>query len=317
MYPASGKSLFLLPLVAVLLVACGTGAGPDGDDIPAGMVSSTPSPSPSRTPSPTPRLAPLEIQPPTATPVTYVIAQGDTLIAIAEKFGVSLEALRQANPNVNPNVLPVGSTLIIPVGNALPGDPTPTPVPLLVRQTTCYPTREGGLWCLALIVNEYAEMVENLSVLFVLQDQTGQEVARQVTFAPLDILPPGRAMAVVAFFPAPVPAGAQAAVRVLTAHRLLASDTRYLPVTARNVLVEIDGNGLSAHLSGVVILESGGVTARKLWILAVAYDADGNAIGVRRWEASQEIGERTPFRFSVYSLAAPIARVELLIEAQR
>lgn len=305
--------------LAILLAACGPSLGSQTANTPVETVSSSPAPSlaPSPTASPTPLLVPPEIIPPTSTPIIHVIAQGDTLIAIAEKFGVSLNALREANPNINPNALPVGATLVIPLGDALPGEPTPTPVPLRVRQTTCYPTREGGAWCLALIINEYAETVENLSVLFVLQDENGHEQSRQVVFAPLDIIPPGRAMAVAAFFPAPTPAHARAAVRVLTAYRLLASDTRYLPATVRNVLNEIDWSGASARLSGVVVLESADTVARKVWLLAVAYDADDNAVGVRRWEAAQEVSGQIPFRFSVYSLGASIARVELLVEAQR
>lgn len=274
------------------------------------------SPMPSPTGSPTPLLAPPEILPPTPTPVIHMITQGDTLFAIAETFGVSLESLREANPNVNPNALPVGATLVIPIGESLPSEPTPTPVPLRVRQTTCYPTREGGLWCLALIVNDYAETIENLSVLFVLQDENGQELSRQVVFAPLDIVPAGRAIAVMAFFPAPIPRRARAAVRVLTAYRLLASDTRYLSAVARNVLVEIDWHGRSARLSGLVVFDAN-ASARKVWLLAVAYDADDNAVGVRRWEATQEVHGQTPFSFSVYSLGAPIARVELLVEVQQ
>lgn len=313
----SCRSLFLL--LAILSVACGSSPEGQKADAPIKTVVSSPVPSstPSPTGSPTPLLAPLDIIPPTSTPVIHVIALGDTLIAIAEKFGVSLESLRAANPNVNPNALPVGATLVIPLGSTLPGEPTPTPVPLRIRQTTCYPTREGGLWCLALIVNDYAETVENLSILFVLQDENGQEISRQVAFAPLDIVPPGRAIAATAFFPAPTPVHARAAARILTAYRLLASDTRYLPALARNVLVKIDWDGRSAHLSGLVVLETADVPARKLWILAVAYDVHDNAIGVRRWEAAQEVDQQIPFAFSVYSLSAPIARVELLVEAQR
>jgi LysM repeat protein len=306
---------FLFVLLISVLVAC---RAPANDQ--AQRSSPTPAPPatlPLPTASPTPLLASTEITFPTSTPVTYVIAPNDTLIAIAQKFGVTLEALRQANPGLNPNALPVGATLIIPVGDSQPALPTPTPVPLRVRQTTCYPTRDGGLWCLALIVNEYAETVENLSVLFVLQDESGQEQERQIAFAPLDIIPPGRAIAVAAFFPAPIPAGARAAVRVLTAIRLLAGDTRYLPAVARNVLTEIDWEGHSAHLSGTVTIEAAEVAPRKVWILAIAYDADDNAVGVRRWEAGQISNAPIPFHFSVYSLGAPIARVELLVEAQR
>jgi len=48
----------------------------------------------------------------------YVIAQGDTLAAIAHKNGVSLRSLQDANAGVNPRKLRVGQKLQIPAGSA-------------------------------------------------------------------------------------------------------------------------------------------------------------------------------------------------------
>jgi LysM repeat protein len=48
----------------------------------------------------------------------YVIAKGDTLGAIAHKNGLSVKALMEANPNVNPKKLQVGQKVQIPAGAA-------------------------------------------------------------------------------------------------------------------------------------------------------------------------------------------------------
>ena len=56
-------------------------------------------------------------------PKTYVVVSGDWLSTIADRFGVSLEALIQANGINNPNALEVGQTLIIPAGTPQPAGP--------------------------------------------------------------------------------------------------------------------------------------------------------------------------------------------------
>lgn len=70
-----------------------------------------PSPSSSSTPAASPRSAT-----PTGTPEserTYVVRPGDDLIAIAEEFGVSVEALRERNGLTN-DTLRTGRELVIP-----------------------------------------------------------------------------------------------------------------------------------------------------------------------------------------------------------
>lgn len=45
----------------------------------------------------------------------HVVSQGDTLWDIAKRYRVSLELLEESNPEVNPNVLRLGSRLLVPL----------------------------------------------------------------------------------------------------------------------------------------------------------------------------------------------------------
>ncbi|MFA5874392.1 MAG: LysM peptidoglycan-binding domain-containing protein, partial [Anaerolineales bacterium] len=270
----------------------------------------------------------------TPTTFTYTVVQGDTLIGIAGRYGVTLEALLAANPGVQPAALPVGTTLIIPTGDEIPGEPTPIPAPLPVKQARCWSETDGGLWCFALLQNEYAEPLENLSAQFTLLDANGQELASQAAFALLNTLPPGQSMPLAVHFPPPVQTnvtvpragivptllretGTTPRVQVLTAIRLLPGDTRYLPVNLDNTLVSMEASGRTAQVTGLVILTGAG-TANTLWVLATAYDAAGNVIGVRRWESPSALTADAPvsFDFMVYSVGPGIDRVEFLAEAR-
>ena len=76
----------------------------------------TASPSPSPTPVPaTPAPTPALTAAPTPAPQqTYVVAQGDTLAAIAERFGTTVGALQEANGIDDPDEIFVGQVLVIP-----------------------------------------------------------------------------------------------------------------------------------------------------------------------------------------------------------
>ena len=75
-------------------------------------------------PAPAPAPAP-------ATPATYTVQPGDTMGGIADSFGVSLDALEAANPQIpDPNWISVGQVINLPDGSApAPSDPTPAPAP--------------------------------------------------------------------------------------------------------------------------------------------------------------------------------------------
>jgi len=67
--------------------------------------------------------------------VNYVIEEGDTLGGIANTWTVSLEALLEANPDVDPAALQLNQLIVIPPwGTGIPADqlqPRTTPVPVL------------------------------------------------------------------------------------------------------------------------------------------------------------------------------------------
>src|SRR5262245_66159038 len=80
-------------------------------------------------------LVPLTTPLPSPTPFAYTVQQGDSMSVIAEKFGVSLDDLQAANPEVSSNAMSVGQVLRIPSDPDNPsGEPTPTPAPFTVQQ---------------------------------------------------------------------------------------------------------------------------------------------------------------------------------------
>jgi murein DD-endopeptidase MepM/ murein hydrolase activator NlpD len=306
--PRIWVSSFLL----LILTACTVGAGTPtvlAPAVPYQTVTSL------MTPTVLPPL--VEILLPTPTTFTYTVVQGDTLIGIAGRYGVTLEALVAANPSIQPATLAVGAILTIPIGNQASGEPTPTPALSPVLQAHCWPETGGGLWCFALVQNPYAETLENLSAQFTLLDSDQQPLSNQEAFGLLDILPPGRNMPLAVHFPPPVNADAQVRVQVLTATRLLPGDTRYLPVTLGDTLVSVAASGQTAQVSGRVALTGPG-TAGNLWILATAYDAIGDVVAVRRWDSPSTltVDEPVSFNFLVSSLGPRIERVEFLAEAK-
>lgn len=297
----------------LLLAACGGTPVPSADLEPALPYQTV---TPSQTSTPLPALT--EILLPTPTPVLYTVAAGDTLSAIAKRYAVSLEALLAANPGIQAGMLAVGTQLVIPVSVADSAAPTPTPVPVPVRQARCWSETTGGLWCFALLQNEFAEMLENISAQFVLVDGNGNEIASQIAYAPLDILPPGASMPLGAHFPAPIELQVIPRLQVLTAIRLLPGDVRYLPVILENTLVSVEAGGRSARVSGRALLTTPDGSAGTLWILAIAYDKSGNLVGFRRWEANEPLDDTQGLTFdlTVSSVGPEIERVEFLAEAR-
>jgi LysM repeat protein len=299
-----------LLLLCILLSACAP-----ADVRPTGITSQ-----PHLTATPAPTLTPhvvviVETPIPTATPFVYIVERGDTLSGIAEKFNVSLDALRAANPDLKTSILSIGQTILIPDPSApLAAALTPTPVPAPVTQAACHPTADSGLWCFALIQNDTDGMLENVSAQITLLDEENNAIASDVAFTPLDIIPPRSSLPVYVFFPKIIES-VTPQIQVLSA--MQGDNARYLPAVLTNTVAEIAWDGRSAQLSGQIYLPPGSNAAVQVWVAAAAYDENGTVVGVRRWEGGAlQPGATIGFQSTVSSLGGVIEAVEFFVQAR-
>ncbi len=84
-----------------------------GSSRPASSAQATPVPSPVPTATDTPLAATPTPAPPAGTR-SYTVRSGDTLVAIAEQFGTSVQAIQEANGLGDNDVINIGQVLIIP-----------------------------------------------------------------------------------------------------------------------------------------------------------------------------------------------------------
>ena len=146
-----GSSIFRLGLVGLVLIFGLLGCIP-GDASPSPTITprlglvpySSPTPEPISSPTREILITPTIAASPTPTPLTYEIVAGDTMLAIALRYGITLEELLAANPDLNPRALSVGTELIIPSGDAVPSLPvTATPISIITRPADCYSAGDG------------------------------------------------------------------------------------------------------------------------------------------------------------------------------
>lgn len=271
-----------------------------------------------RTDSPSPLPAP------SVTPLIYKVKKGDTVSGIAQMYGVTVEAILAANPKLNPNLMEVGSTLVIPTSSgtkAPAGDlATVTPLPVRLDGVHCAAVQDGGAWCFAVAHNSQKIGVESVSVIIRIANGNGEGMLSQVAFALLNLLPSGGTLPLAAYFPPPVPDHIQASAELLTALPVNAGDNRYLSAGLSREKTNILPDGLSANVSGIITLEKGSTGAQQIWVLAIAYDLSGQVVGLRRWEMSSEQtlkpGKQMAFALAVYSTGDKIESVDTLVEAK-
>lgn len=312
-----------LIVVLLLLSACAPEATPPptaNDRAQAGQL--TPfTPLPSRTLTPTFPGTATPLPSLTPTPLTHIVKAGEDMFGIAFAYGLPLDAIMTANPTVNPRVMSLGTVLLVPAGSRptpTVANPTPTPLPVGLNQPACFRGLDGGLTCLALVENSTEQAVENLSGVFRLLPSGSGDILETGAFPPMNLLPPGSRIPLVAFFPAPAPENFAVSAELITALPLAGENARYLPAVSGNVNVQIDPTGAFAQVTGEVLLPGNAASAAIVWVAAVAYDAQGGVVGVRRWENRQALGagESQPFDLMVYSLGDAIAEVEVLVEAR-
>lgn len=258
--------------------------------------------------------------PPSPTPVLFEVASGDTLLGIATRYGITLETLLAANPGVDPQFLAVGTVLHIPAADgsivSVP-EAQATPIPLEVGMPICYADVAGGEWCVIDVHNNTALAAENVVVSVQRFNDVGDLNSTQNATLLVNRLPAGETLPVLTYF-SEASADQRYAAQLISALSVPAGSARYLDVFVGDALqVAISVNGTSAEISGSLGL-SGTLDAARVWLLAVAYDVEGNVVGVRRWESTTPLsgGGSVNFMASVFSLGPPISSIKVFPEAQ-
>lgn len=174
-------------LAALLLAGCGSPtavptAAPAAGPVPSPSTTltagqSTPLPPtavptaavPPMTTSPTPEASPTPE--PSPTPALYTVVEGDTAVAVADRFAITLADLQAVNPGIDLSLIQIGQQLTLPPGSVV-SPPTETAAPaaavgepqLSVIQLQRYPTPLDSVWFLGELRNDGAQPVADATV---------------------------------------------------------------------------------------------------------------------------------------------------------
>lgn len=324
------KTFFLIMML--LLSSCGPKPDipailpPEPSHTPTSVRSATPTllPSPSHTASPSPSPSPTA----TPEPITFKVGKNDDMFSIALYFGVSLEALKTANPQVIPNAMSIGTELIIPI-TPTPGvdnenEPSPgvsastipAPEHVSTYKSYCYRDASKAVYCFSLIENDSDEALENVSLLITLSDETGK-TAQTIATTLINVIPPHSSLPAASYF---LPEWGE----TLTVSAELdfqlpygEGETRYLETEALEPKVDYLYNKKAARVQGLISFENKNTVFMSLNIVAVAYDENGAVLGMRRNGPleSSSTSANVPYSITVYSLAGDIHHVEIFVEA--
>lgn len=291
------------------------------------FATSTSTPTVTSTPvdAPTTTLAPTM----TPTPITYTVKGSETMWEIAARYGLTNDQIKSANPSIDPYLLAPGTVIIIPAAGAdaaatlgaPANNPASTPYPLSVSQPTCTPSLTGGLYCFAEITNTQQLMAGNITAEFLLTSPESGETLSQEALVPLTRIATGGSLPLFAYFPPPVMSNPTASVQLLTAMSVNQNGTP-TPIQAAVIRVDepeinISANGLAVAVNGQAFLEAAEGVSGIISVAAVAYDAQDNVVGIRRFVSTNTSnpGESVSFSLNVYSIGGKITRVELFGEA--
>ena len=319
--------VYSLPTLAALtlLAACGQ------------VITLTPTPTPlpsatvaitleSSAEQPTPTPAPYTPEPTatptiTSTPVIHEIQSGESLLAIADEYNVSVAALQEINGILDPRTLQVGQQIIIPraetLEDAANATPTPTPVALELQNVHFAETALDGLWVMGEALNETDGPLEQVRVGVMLVDENNVELAEAAALSPLDLVDAGeRAPFAILFEDAPPQFDRYRTYLVSAVPAFVGSYYRDLEIRDLQGAPE----GTAAYIARGRIFNFGPEEAVNVQVVLVAYDPLGRVIDVRKFAPQHNvvpIGGETDFTVVLAPVGGPVDRVEALAQGRR
>ncbi len=257
----------------------------------------------------------------TPTPVIYAIRRGDTLGAVAARFGVTVAALQETNGIADPRSLRIGQELIIPAvaGAADPAvTPTLTPVPVTYTVENLYfaVLPEDGLYVLGEVYNPGDQPLEQVEISISLRDAANQVVASAQGGTITDYIEAGgRGPMAVIFANAPA-----------SFANYVVQPVRGLPGYLGNYYRDLEirntsGSGeFGSYIVTGQVVNVGPEDAVEVSLVVVLYDGLGRVIGVRRAEPNHNViprGGHTDFSIEVAPATGPVVRFAVIPQARR
>ncbi len=305
--------------VAAVLAGCALGSSAP----PTATLEPYSTASPAATlPARTATVEPIATIGPTATPLIHRVEQNDTLLAIAARYGISLDDLLAANPGLNPRLLRIGHELLIPGPGGEPIEELAAqtePAPLELSATSCFSDATGYTTCLLTARNPASDPVEGIVLTVTLVDAQGRSLASAAAASPAGVLPGGGTLPFSARFdPESSRDAAQAAAEVASAYLAPESRARLVDVEVQETLHGPSGDRRRWELAGTVVLAQGSEDMEaRVTLVASGFDSEGFLVGYATWKLEAlGAGETSPFRMTVFSLGSPFAFVDLQAQAE-
>ena len=314
-----------LGLIALLLAGCGqvitvtpTPTPAPTATIEVAVLSSTAAPT--ATPAPyTP--APTHTPTVTPTPVFHTVQSGESLLAVATRYNVSVAALQDANGILDPRTLQIGQQLIIPreeeLEAAAEATATPTPLPLDVQNLHFSETPIGGLWVLGEVHNTSGMPLEQVRVGVTLLDENGEPLAEAASLVALDLVDveesapfavlfetvPGEFDQYRAYPLSAVPAYVGSYYRDLSVEEVQMQSERYASYTVTGKVFNV-----------------GPEEAVEVQVVLTAYDPLDRVVAVRQAAPEHNViarGGNTDFTAVLAPVGGPVVRVEAAAQGRR
>jgi LysM repeat protein len=249
-----------------------------------------------------PTATPPDTPTPSPIPITHVVQPGETLIAIAIQYGVTVAALQSANGIDDPASLQVSQRLIIPTGEESRGDslelllPTPTPVSFAIEGVAFYETPAGSLWCLGEVVNSTEWSLENVQLRVALYNAVGEELSGGDVSTALDLIPPGGRAPFGILFASPPASFDRYLVTPVRAEVSSEPAGRY--ATLEIASVEAGPVGPLFEVSGI-LTNPGQLPVTSVMVVVTTYDAQGQVTGFRKAKLPDDLPPGADTEFSV------------------
>jgi LysM repeat protein len=236
------------------------------------------------------------------------VQEGETLLGIAIDYGVSLENLQAANPEVDARFLSIGTVLIIPPPEggfavAATNLAPPPPAPVEMGEPACYALPTAGLYCLVAARNPGEAALENVSARVILAGADGLPLASAVAFAALDLIPAGATAPLAVLFERPPSQPILATgVEVLTGNIALepAPEGR----AAMLAVPELRGGLAAGRWTATgLALNASDRAVSETWAALILFGDDGAIVGYRKQWLGGPLG---PGESQAFTLTADV-----------